>query len=95
MLLVAIVGCGVPEDNSLTRIPDGLVVLTFDDGNKSDISIVAPKLQEYGFGASFYVTEGLGYEADVNKERYLSWTMFSGCTNSGSRWATIRARTAI
>lgn len=65
--------CGVPEETSLKPIPDGLVVLTFDDGNKSDISFVAPKLKEYGFGASFYITEGLGFAADVDKERYVSW----------------------
>ena len=59
--------------NGLEPIPDGLVVLTFDDGNKSDIGFVAPTLQGYGFGASFYITEGLGYKADINKEWYVSW----------------------
>jgi peptidoglycan/xylan/chitin deacetylase (PgdA/CDA1 family) len=73
-LLVAAVGaCNVPSESGLAPIPDGLVVLTFDDGNKSDILFVAPKLVEYGFGASFYITEGLGYEDDPNKERYVSW----------------------
>src|SRR5580692_9109028 len=45
--------------NDLSPIPDRLVVLTFDDGTKSDIAYVAPLLKRYGFGASFYVTEGL------------------------------------
>ncbi|MBI4164192.1 MAG: polysaccharide deacetylase family protein [Acidobacteria bacterium] len=36
-----------------------MVVLTFDDGTKSDVAYVAPMLKQYGFGASFYVTEGL------------------------------------
>jgi peptidoglycan/xylan/chitin deacetylase (PgdA/CDA1 family) len=40
-------------------IPDRLVVLTFDDGTKSDIACASPILKRYGFGASFYVTEGL------------------------------------
>src|ERR1700751_603012 len=44
---------------ALQPIPDHLVVLTFDDGTKSDIAYVAPLLKRYGFGASFYVTEGL------------------------------------
>ena len=65
--------CDTPAGAVLEPIPDGLVVLTFDDGNKSDIGFVAPTLQQYGFGASFYITEGLGYEADVMKERYVSW----------------------
>ncbi len=68
-----VLACNAPTGTGLARIPDGLVVLTFDDGNKSDIGFVAPTLQRYGFGASFYITEGLGYEADVNKERYVSW----------------------
>ena len=54
-------------------VPDRLIVLTFDDGNKSDISVVAPVLREHGFGASFYITEGLGYHEDPAKERYVSW----------------------
>ena len=72
-LLTAAAACNDRSESGLAAIPDGLVVLTFDDGNKSDISFVAPKLKEYGFGASFYITEGLGYEADPNKERYVSW----------------------
>ena len=72
-LLVVVTACNNPAGPDLAPIPEGLVVLTFDDGNKSDISYVAPKLIEYGFGASFYITEGLGYQEDVNKERYVSW----------------------
>ncbi len=72
-LMAGIAACEAPPQGALEPIPDGLVVLTFDDGNKSDISVVAPKLLEYGFGASFYITEGLGYAADANNERYVSW----------------------
>ena len=70
---VTVVSCEAPTGAALAPIPDGLVVLTFDDGNKSDIGFVAPTLQKYEFGASFYITEGLGFDADVNKERYVSW----------------------
>ena len=42
-------------------IPDRLVVLSFDDGNKSDITYVAPALQRLGFGATFFVSEGRGF----------------------------------
>ena len=72
-LIVGSGACGGPTDGSPEPIPDGLVVLTFDDGNKSDISFVAETLNEYGFGASFYITEGLGFHADPDKERYVSW----------------------
>src|ERR1700693_1164005 len=45
--------------DDLLPIPDRLVVLTFDDGTKSDIAYVAPLLKRYRLGDSFYVTEGL------------------------------------
>ena len=72
-LVATFLACNAPSESGLAPIPDGLVVLTFDDGNKSDVTFVAPKLMEYGFGASFYITEGLGFAADTNKERYVSW----------------------
>ena len=56
---------------SLLPLPNGLVVLTFDDGNKSDFTYVAPLLNRYGFGATFYITEGLNFLE--NKEYYLTW----------------------
>ena len=56
---------------SLLPIPDKLVVLSFDDGNKSDITFVAPTLKKYGFGGTFYITEGLGFLE--NKDHYLTW----------------------
>ena len=56
---------------SLLPIPNGLVVLTFDDGNKSDFTYVAPLLKQYGFGATFYITEGLNFL--TNKQHYLTW----------------------
>ena len=52
-------------------IPDGLVVLTFDDGVKSQYTFAAPILCECGFNATFYVTEGLNFLTD--KTRYLTW----------------------
>lgn len=55
----------------LEPIPDKLVVLTFDDANKSDRLFVAPLLKKYGFGATFYVTEGLGFLE--NKDHYTTW----------------------
>ncbi|MEM7033958.1 MAG: polysaccharide deacetylase family protein [Chloroflexota bacterium] len=55
----------------LQPIPDRLVVMTFDDGPKSQLTVAAPILQKYGFGATFYITEGLNFLKD--KERYLTW----------------------
>jgi peptidoglycan/xylan/chitin deacetylase (PgdA/CDA1 family) len=57
--------------SQLLPIPDNLVVLTFDDGNKSDFANVPKVLKKHGFGATFYVTEGLGFLK--NPQNYLSW----------------------
>ncbi len=55
----------------LKPIPDKLVVLTFDDCNKSDRSFVADLVKAHGFGATFYVTEGLGFLN--SKANYTTW----------------------
>lgn len=52
-------------------IPDGLVVLTFDDGVKSQYTVAAPLLKDCGFNATFYISEGLRFLKD--KERYMTW----------------------
>ena len=59
------------EAKLLEPIPDGLVVLTFDDGNRSDITFVAPLLRTYRFGGTFFITEGLNFLN--NKDHYLTW----------------------
>ncbi|MDG2383388.1 MAG: polysaccharide deacetylase family protein [Pirellulaceae bacterium] len=59
----------------LKPIPDKLVVLTFDDRAKSWRTFVGPLLQEYGFGATFYVTntnaDWFGYHEDP--KYWISW----------------------
>ena len=55
----------------LKPIPDRLVVLTFDDGNKSDITHAAPLLKQYGFSATFFITEAFGFNTDL--EHRLTW----------------------
>ena len=57
--------------DTLKPIPDKLIVLTFDDGNKSDYKYVAPLLKQYGFGGTFYITEGLNFLN--NKDYYVTW----------------------
>jgi peptidoglycan/xylan/chitin deacetylase (PgdA/CDA1 family) len=52
-------------------IPDKLVVLTFDDSVKSHFSVVRPILKQYGFGATFFITEGFDFK--TNKEHYMTW----------------------
>ncbi|MEM7391855.1 MAG: LamG-like jellyroll fold domain-containing protein [Verrucomicrobiota bacterium] len=55
----------------LLPIPDKLIVLNFDDANKSDRTFVADVLKQHGFGATFYITEGLGFLK--SKKNYLTW----------------------
>jgi peptidoglycan/xylan/chitin deacetylase (PgdA/CDA1 family) len=52
-------------------IPDKLVVLTFDDASKSHYTVARPLLKKYGFGATFFVTEGFDFPG--NKRDYMSW----------------------
>ncbi|MCA9446841.1 MAG: polysaccharide deacetylase family protein [Candidatus Omnitrophica bacterium] len=54
---------------SLVPIPDKTVVLTFDDSVKNHRTFVAPLLQKYGFGATFYVTHA--WMKDT--EHFMNW----------------------
>jgi peptidoglycan/xylan/chitin deacetylase (PgdA/CDA1 family) len=53
------------------KIPEKLVVLTFDDATASHYSVVAPLLKEYGFGATFFVCEFPPNFSDTTK--YMNW----------------------
>ena len=56
---------------SQKKLPDKIVVLTFDDASQSHYSYVAPLLRKYGFGATFYVCE---YPPDFSDTlKYMSW----------------------
>ena len=63
------------------RVPDGLVVLTFDDSVASHATFVAPLLKQHGFGATFYITEGFEFLQD--KEHYLTWAQIKGLHDAG------------
>jgi peptidoglycan/xylan/chitin deacetylase (PgdA/CDA1 family) len=54
-------------------IPEKLVVLTFDDGVKSQATFVAPLLKRHRFGATFYLSEPFGFQADWKREHYMTW----------------------
>ena len=56
---------------ALEPIPNGLVVLTFDDSVASQHSVVWPLLKRYGFGATFFITEGFSFR--TNKQDYMTW----------------------
>jgi peptidoglycan/xylan/chitin deacetylase (PgdA/CDA1 family) len=60
-----------PGRCALQPVPDRLVVLTFDDSVASHYSVVRPILKRYGFGATFFITEGFSFR--TNKQAYLTW----------------------
>ena len=64
-------GMLAPAARGLEPIPDKLVVLTFDDSAKSHYTTVRPILKRYGFGATFFITEG--FDFPTNKTDYMTW----------------------
>jgi len=61
------------QADDLLPIPDKLVVLTFDDGVKSQATFVAPLLNRYGFGATFFITEAHKFTKDWKNKHYMTW----------------------
>lgn len=57
----------------LQPAPEGLVVLTFDDGCKSDVNYVAPLLASYGFGATFFVNDRRAAAPGWTQGNYTTW----------------------
>jgi peptidoglycan/xylan/chitin deacetylase (PgdA/CDA1 family) len=62
-------------------IPDRLVVLTFDDSVKSHATVAARLLRRYGFGATFFITEGFAFRTD--KQHYMTWEEIRGLHDQG------------
>ncbi len=52
-------------------VPNRIVVLTFDDSVKSHYTTVRPILKQYGFGATFFITEGFDFR--TNHQDYMTW----------------------
>ncbi len=63
------------------RPPDKLVVLTFDDSVASHATVVAPLLKKFGFGATFFITEGFDFA--TNKTQYMTWAQIKGLHDAG------------
>lgn len=54
-------------------IPDKLVVLTFDDATRSHLTVAAPLLKKYGFGATFFVCQFKDFPPEEHKRHFLEW----------------------
>lgn len=63
------------------KIPDKLVVLTFDDATTSQYSVVAPLLKEFGFGATFFVCEFPSESKD--SLLYMTWAQITELDKMG------------
>ena len=72
---------GRPQKIIQQKIPDKLVVLTFDDAAKSHFSFVAPLLKKYHFGATFYVCEFQPDFSDTTK--YMQWSQIQALSKMG------------
>ena len=71
-LIVVLVVLVVREPISAAEFPpDKVVVLTFDDSVRSQYDVVRPILLKYGFGATFFITEGFDFNSD--KQNYMTW----------------------
>jgi peptidoglycan/xylan/chitin deacetylase (PgdA/CDA1 family) len=56
--IAAAIVCGLTQAGlAAEAVPDKLVVLTFDDSVASHYTVARPLLKQYGFGASFFITE--------------------------------------
>ena len=66
---------------ALEPVPDRLVVLTFDDSVASHYSVVRPILKRYGFGATFFISEGFSFP--TNKRDYMTWEQIKALHEDG------------
>lgn len=62
-------------------VPEKLIVLTFDDSSASHHAIAAPVLKRYGFGATFFITEGFTFR--TNKRDYMTWAQIAELHRDG------------
>ncbi|MFK7731001.1 MAG: polysaccharide deacetylase family protein [Pseudomonadales bacterium] len=61
--------CRLDDVPSLLLATNRKVIISFDDGHASDVSIALPLLQEYGFSAEFFFTSNwIGQEGYVDEE---------------------------
>lgn len=80
---IYITNVGVCHSQSLSPIPEKLVVLTFDDGCISDTEYVLPLLTEYGFGATFFFTDAFLRDERLKDENYMTWNDALKIHNAG------------
>src|SRR5437660_12593310 len=81
LLACILILLAAPTASAVDPIPDKLVVLTFDDASKSHYTVARPLLKKYGFGATFFVTEG--FDFPTNKRDYMTWEQIAQLHKDG------------
>ena len=81
LLLLVLCLTLLPVRAQAPRVPDKLVVLTFDDSKASHYSVVRPLLKQFGFGATFFITEGFSFRS--NQADYLTWEQIAELHRDG------------
>jgi peptidoglycan/xylan/chitin deacetylase (PgdA/CDA1 family) len=80
---VLALGCArAPGVRGPEPVPDRLVVLTFDDAVRSHYTTVAPLLERYGFGATFFVTE-FPQPPFSDTTLYMTWAQMGDLNRRG------------
>lgn len=79
--VVLLLAASVKLSWGLEPIPDKLVVLTFDDASKSHYTHARPLLKRFGFGATFFITEG--FDFPTNKVDYMTWEQIAELDRDG------------
>ena len=80
-IATCVLGGAISSVIPVERVPDKLVVLTFDDSKASQFTVVRPLLKKYGFGATFFISEGFSFRTD--KADYLTWEQISELNRDG------------
>ncbi|PYK97787.1 MAG: hypothetical protein DME19_15025, partial [Verrucomicrobia bacterium] len=81
IVMLLVFGLGLSRTDATEAIPDKRVVLTFDDAVASHYSVVRPILKRYGFGATFFITEGFSFR--TNKQDYMTWEQIKELDQDG------------
>ena len=79
VLLQAVPGARSVRGRSMSGF--SFVQVTFDDSVVSHATFVAPLLKKFGFGATFFITEG--FEFTTDKEHYLTWAQIKALHADG------------
>ncbi len=78
---LALPALSAPPTHAAPPVPDKLIVLTFDDSSASHSTVARPVLKRYGFGATFFITEGFTFAK--NKTDYLTWPQIAELHRDG------------